>query len=65
MKFQLSSILLFLLFALLATARAAKAPKKSILVTYPNETPEHILEQAKDAIRKTGGFITHEYSMYS
>ncbi|KAF2097602.1 hypothetical protein NA57DRAFT_77855 [Rhizodiscina lignyota] len=61
MKFQLTSLFLVLLFALLATA--AKAPKKSVLITYPKDTPEHILDQAKEGIKKAGGYITHEYNL--
>ncbi|KAL4786701.1 hypothetical protein BJX76DRAFT_320517 [Aspergillus varians] len=35
----------------------------SILVTYPKDTPDSVIDSAKDSIREAGGFITHEYSV--
>ncbi|KKK13900.1 hypothetical protein P175DRAFT_0532284 [Aspergillus ochraceoroseus IBT 24754] len=35
----------------------------SILVTYPKNTPDSVIEEAKESIRKAGGVITHEYSL--
>ena len=60
MKFYLASLFLALMFALLATA--SKLPKKSVVVSYPKDTPDHVVEQAMEGIRKAGGYITHEYS---
>ncbi|KAK0704930.1 hypothetical protein B0H67DRAFT_603917 [Lasiosphaeris hirsuta] len=37
--------------------------QKSVIITYPSDTPEAVLDQAKDAIRKAGGIITHEYQL--
>lgn len=36
---------------------------KSILVTYPPETPNSVVEQAKKAVVDAGGIITHEYTL--
>ena len=41
-----------LLLAAAAVASAAAAPKKSVLVSYPQDTPSHVLDQAKEAIRE-------------
>lgn len=62
MRFQLTTLFLVLLMVVLALA---KVPKKSVLVTYPKDTPSWIIEKAKDVIVKTGGVITHDYSMYN
>ncbi|KAL4767352.1 hypothetical protein BDW60DRAFT_200304 [Aspergillus nidulans var. acristatus] len=35
----------------------------SILVTYPKDTPDSVIESAKDSVRRNGGVITHEYSV--
>ncbi|KAK4186034.1 hypothetical protein QBC35DRAFT_502270 [Podospora australis] len=37
--------------------------QKSVLITYPSETPDHVVEQAKKAIVDAGGVITHEYTL--
>lgn len=37
--------------------------QKSVIVSYPEGTPESVLDQAKDAIRQAGGQITHEYTL--
>jgi hypothetical protein len=34
---------------------------KSVIVSYPMSTPDHIVEQAKQAIEDAGGQITHNY----
>ena len=59
MRFALVTILLTFLFALALAA----APQKAIVVSYedPN-TPQSVVEEAMDAIKKAGGIITHEYS---
>jgi hypothetical protein len=38
------------LFTILAALGAAVAPLKSVVVSYPEDTPDHIVSQAKDAI---------------
>jgi hypothetical protein len=58
MKLQLSLVLACVTFALAATQ-----PQKAVLITYPDNTPESILDQAKDAIKAAGGIITHEYKL--
>lgn len=37
--------------------------QKSVLVTYPPETPNSVVDQAKKAIVDAGGIITHEYTL--
>ncbi|MCJ1257688.1 hypothetical protein MMC24_005514 [Lignoscripta atroalba] len=59
MKFSIVTLLLAL-FTLAATGRA---PQKQVIVSYPKDTPETILHQAKAAIEAAGGVITHEYEL--
>lgn len=52
------------LFAwLFAIAVIAVAPQKAVVVTYPENTPDSVMQQAKDAITQAGGIITHEYQL--
>lgn len=37
--------------------------QKSVLITYPPETPDGIVTDAKKAIVDAGGTITHEYKL--
>ncbi len=37
--------------------------QKSVIVTYPPETPDSIVDQAKKAVLDAGGIITHEYKL--
>jgi hypothetical protein len=37
--------------------------QKSVLITYPPETPDSVVNQAKKAIVDAGGMITHEYTL--
>ncbi|KIV98629.1 hypothetical protein, variant [Verruconis gallopava] len=53
--------LLLALFGLVAIAAAATQPQKSVIMTWSSDTPSHIIDQAKEAILKAGGIITHEY----
>ena len=47
------SILSLLLVVLIATCGAyAVAAQKAVVVSYPNDTPDSVLSQAKDAIRE-------------
>lgn len=41
-----------LLPALLAAFAFAQAPQKPVIVSYPEDTPQSIIEEAMDAIRK-------------
>lgn len=53
---------LSVLTALFAATTMAVAPQRSVIISFPNETPDHIVEEAKEAIRKAKGVIIHEYS---
>jgi hypothetical protein len=53
---------LSVLTALFAATTMAAAPQRSVIISFPNETPDHIVEEAKEGIRKAKGVITHEYS---
>lgn len=37
--------------------------QKSVLITYPPETPNNVVADAKKAIVEAGGTITHEYKL--
>ena len=56
MKFTILSILAFV-----TVVMAAAQPQKAVIVSYPNDTPDSIVDQAKEAILAAGGIITHEY----
>jgi hypothetical protein len=51
------------LFALIALALGARMPQKQVIVSYPDNTPDSVLDKAKDAIKEAGGIITHEYKI--
>jgi len=51
------------LLALITFAMATPQPQKNIIVSYPDETPDSVVQQAKDAIISAGGTITHEYKL--
>ncbi|KAL8865008.1 MAG: hypothetical protein Q9198_009517 [Flavoplaca austrocitrina] len=42
---------------------AVASAQRQVLVTYPNDTPPSVVEQAKSAILATGGKITEEFSL--
>ncbi|KAI9785515.1 MAG: hypothetical protein M1839_009256 [Geoglossum umbratile] len=46
-------------------ASGVMLPQKSVVVVYEPNTPDSIVQQAKDAIVAAGGMITHEYSFIS
>jgi hypothetical protein len=56
-------VAIFSVLAFVAVALSATMPQKAVIITYPENTPEKILEQAKDAIKAAGGLITHEYKL--
>ncbi|KAG9243155.1 hypothetical protein BJ878DRAFT_512133 [Calycina marina] len=58
MRFAFLSIL-----AIITLAMATTQAKKNIIVSYPDETPDSVVEQAKQAIIDAGGLITHEYKL--
>jgi len=37
--------------------------QKQVVVYYPDETPDSVVNDAKDAIRQAGGVITHEFNL--
>ena len=47
----------------LAVGAAAVDVRKQVIVTYESNTPDWVLNEAKDAIRAAGGVITHEYNL--
>lgn len=47
--------ILTLLVALFVTYAMAAAPYRSVIISWPNETPDEIVEQSKEAIRKAKG----------
>ncbi|KAJ5833131.1 hypothetical protein N7474_001442 [Penicillium riverlandense] len=54
--------LVLTLFALLPLALAAKS-LKSVVVTFPEGTPDSVIDHAKDSLVASGGIITHEYHL--
>lgn len=59
MRYALFSIVV----ALLVAFAMAVAPQRSVIISWPNETPDQIVEDAKEAIRKAQGEVTHEYNI--
>lgn len=51
MRFAVFSFLI----ALLATFIMAAAPHRSVIISWPNDTPDEIVEQSKEAIRQAKG----------
>jgi hypothetical protein len=58
MRFALTALSV----ALFATFTMAVAPHKSVIMSWPNDTPDSVVEAAKQAIIDAKGVITHEYS---
>ncbi|KXX80684.1 Protease B inhibitor 2 [Madurella mycetomatis] len=55
----------FLLATLtLLSGTTAVDVQKSVLISYPPETPDSIVEEAKKAIVGSGGSVTHEYQLF-
>ncbi|KAL4912463.1 hypothetical protein BDW62DRAFT_194558 [Aspergillus aurantiobrunneus] len=52
-----------LLTAAISLCLLPLALANSILVTYPKDTPDSVINSAKDSIKEAGGVITHEYSL--
>jgi len=53
----------FALLALLTVVISAALPQKAVIVSYPDETPNHVVDKAMGAIVAAGGKITHEYKL--
>ncbi|KAI9734863.1 MAG: hypothetical protein M1834_001943 [Cirrosporium novae-zelandiae] len=62
MKFNIFT-LFFALLLMVTAVLAVAQPEKSVIVTYPPETPNYLISDAKEAIIKAGGIITHEYTL--
>ena len=56
-------ISIFSILAMTTAALAVASPQKAVIVSYPNDTPDSVVDQAKDAIKAAGGTITHEYQL--
>jgi hypothetical protein len=54
---------ILILLALVMGVLSALAPQKAVIVTYPEGTPNHVLDKAMEAIEAAGGMITHEYKL--
>lgn len=57
-------LIAFLVAALTIVSGAfAVDVQKSVVITYPSNTPDSVLDQARHAIEESGGIITHEYHL--
>lgn len=45
-------------------ASAFTQPQKSVIVSYPEDTPQSVLDKAMAAIKDGGGIVTHEYTLF-
>jgi hypothetical protein len=54
----------FSLLALAVGVLSALAPQKAVIVTYPEDTPNSVVDKAMEAITEAGGIITHEYKLF-
>ena len=52
------------IIALLGVASAIAQPQKQVIVSYPDNTPDSVIEAAMSEIKAAGGFITHEYKIF-
>ena len=54
----------FLIAALtLISGVVAVDVQKSVIITYPPETPDSVLDDARKAIEDGGGVVTHQYQL--
>ena len=56
-------IAIFSLLALVAVVMGATMPQKAVIISYPDNTPDSVVNQAMDAIKAAGGMVTHEYKL--
>ncbi|TVY68809.1 Uncharacterized protein LSUE1_G004529 [Lachnellula suecica] len=54
---------LFAILALATVVLSAAKPQKAVIVSYPDDTPDSVINSAMDAIKTAGGMITHEYKL--
>lgn len=52
------------LAAVLAIASGAVQPQKQVIVSYPENTPNSVIEAAMNEIKAAGGIITHEFKVF-
>ncbi|KUL85825.1 hypothetical protein ZTR_07336 [Talaromyces verruculosus] len=55
--------LIVLILAIFQIAMAVQV-QKPIVVSYPDNTPDSVLNEAKKAITDAGGWITHEFNLF-
>ncbi|TGO66619.1 hypothetical protein BOTNAR_0057g00020 [Botryotinia narcissicola] len=60
---KFTSLALLTISLLAIPGLSTAAPQKSVIVSYPDDTPNDVVQQAMDAIKKAGGTITHEYNL--
>lgn len=49
------------LLALVTAALARPAALKTVIVSYPNDTPSSVVDKAIQEVIDAGGIVTHEY----
>jgi hypothetical protein len=57
--FLLSAFFSFFLLSL-----ADQPDTKSVIVHYPKDTPDHIINAAMKAVKNAGGLVTHQYNIF-
>jgi len=55
---------IFSVLAFVAATLAVQMPLRSVIVSYPDNTPDSVVDQAMDAIKAAGGMVTHEYKLF-
>lgn len=50
--------------AFLGVASAIAQPQRQVIVSYPDNTPDSVIETAMNEIKAAGGYITHEYKIF-
>ncbi|KAI6364933.1 hypothetical protein MCOR25_005530 [Pyricularia grisea] len=60
-KMKLSAYVIAAL-TLVSTGLAVEV-KKQVIVTYPSDTPDSVIQAAKDKITESGGVVTHSYDI--
>ncbi|RMD39269.1 hypothetical protein DV735_g5858, partial [Chaetothyriales sp. CBS 134920] len=55
--------LIVLIAAFLAICASAVVQRQSVLVTYPEDTPQSVLDKAIEVVKSTGGIVTHEFKL--
>jgi hypothetical protein len=50
-------VTLFSVLAFVTAALAVQAPLKSVIISYPDNTPDSVIDQAMDAVKAAGGMV--------